>query len=248
MSHNGISEPGPGNAGESAASPPETPELLDAHSRRRHGLALRIVGSLVVMLLAATYGTYLWHFHGPASKDPAAWGQFGDFVGGTLNSLVGLLTVLGLAWTVTLQMRQLDLSRQALLDAQHEMHAAATERKEAARTLKDQTDALLVQARMAVETLEQARLTAKAQAEAADHQLMATIAMQEQADEAKRSARTQSLHAALQATYSELAELQRLANAKAALRAEADDDQLTRVKARKAALVKALHDAADELL
>lgn len=142
MSHNGNSDPGSGSPGEdaaeTAAAPPAKrctppgPGFLDAHSRRRQGWALCIVGGLVLLLLAIIYGTYFWHFHGPASGDPAAWGQFGDFVGGTLNSLVGLLTVLGLAWTVTLQMRQLDLSRQVLLDAQHEIRQAEIERRETA--------------------------------------------------------------------------------------------------------------------
>lgn len=108
----------PAVAGQQA---PDRPESLDPLSRRRLFRALGIAGGLVLGLLAASYGPYLGHFHGPASTDPAAWGQFGDFVGGTLNSLMGLLTLLALVFTVVLQTRQLELSRDELRATRHEL-------------------------------------------------------------------------------------------------------------------------------
>ncbi|MGN8144034.1 hypothetical protein ACTJK3_24410 [Pseudomonas sp. 22105] len=41
----------------------------------------------------------------------AAWGQFGDFVGGTLNPMVSLLALVGLVFTILLQQEAMMLSK-----------------------------------------------------------------------------------------------------------------------------------------
>lgn len=41
----------------------------------------------------------------------AAWGQFGDFVGGTLNPMVSLLALIGLVFTILLQQEAMMLSK-----------------------------------------------------------------------------------------------------------------------------------------
>src|SRR5574338_115442 len=42
------------------------------------------------------------------------WGQFGDFIGGVTNPLVGLLGLAGLLWTIYQNQRELMLSRKEL--------------------------------------------------------------------------------------------------------------------------------------
>lgn len=137
----------------------ERPEFLDAHSRHRLAWALGIAGGLVLLLLAGTYGAYFLRFGGLPSGDQGHWGQFGDFVGGTLNSLMGLLTVLALVFTVVLQTRQLELSRDELRATRAELARSTAAQRDAATAMNGQ--------------LEQARLTAQAQREAAAH-LLAT--------------------------------------------------------------------------
>lgn len=177
MSDNDFSSPPAAPAPDPAAADQAPAEFLDAHSRRRLAWALGIAGGIVLLLLAATYGAYFMRFGDQPSGDQGTWGQFGDFVGGTLNSLLGLLTLLALVFTVVLQTRQLELSRDELRATRDELARSTAAQRDAAAAMNGQ--------------LEQARLTAKAQAEAADHQLMAAMAMQEQAEAARSAAQAQ---------------------------------------------------------
>lgn len=43
-----------------------------------------------ILLMAVVFGLYFLQFHGPPSTSKADWGTFGDFVGGTLNAILGL--------------------------------------------------------------------------------------------------------------------------------------------------------------
>lgn len=85
---------------------------------RRGAYAL---GGAWVLLVAA----YALRFHGHGWGDPAAWGQFGDYLAGLLNPLIGTLTLVGLAATVVMQGR---LLQQALEDSKEQ-------RKEVAHSL-----------------------------------------------------------------------------------------------------------------
>jgi hypothetical protein len=62
----------------------------------------------------------------PITTDPNYWGTFGDFLGGTLNPLFGVLTLLGLMLTVWLQMETLDVQRKELKTSNEEL-AKSTE-------------------------------------------------------------------------------------------------------------------------
>ena len=75
---------------------------------------------LIALLVAVTLmafgviGLYSYRFHGSLAADQAVWGQFGDYVGGTLNPLVSSITLLGLLLTVLLQRKELqEASRDA---------------------------------------------------------------------------------------------------------------------------------------
>lgn len=51
------------------------------------------------------------------SKDPGAWGQFGDFVGGALNPLIAFLAFYWLTQSIRLQRQELTETKAALVDA-----------------------------------------------------------------------------------------------------------------------------------
>jgi len=56
-----------------------------------------------VLALAFAVGSYIVYFGSlPIVADSAAWGRFGDFVGGILTPLVGLLAILALLWSMRL--------------------------------------------------------------------------------------------------------------------------------------------------
>lgn len=71
---------------------------------------------------------------GQIANAKAAWGQFGDFVGGTLNPLVSLLALVGLVFTILLQ-------HEAMMRVQKD--AAASQ-----KALSDQTRLSLEAARL----------------------------------------------------------------------------------------------------
>ncbi|MCY1223156.1 hypothetical protein D9M72_352680 [compost metagenome] len=65
-----------------------------------------IVGALVV--LGVTIGPWLWKFYQPISlnslsDDPARWGLFGDYIGGTLATILAALSFGGLMYSVIQQ-------------------------------------------------------------------------------------------------------------------------------------------------
>lgn len=66
---------------------------------------------------------WLQYYFSNASNDPADWGTFGDFLGGTLNPIFGLLGFLVLIRTLSLQRQQLDDQRQAMQQQQEDIQA-----------------------------------------------------------------------------------------------------------------------------
>jgi DNA-binding XRE family transcriptional regulator len=91
-----------------------------------------------LVLLAAVLGFYFRQFNGPLSPDPERWGQFGDYLGGTLNPLLAFLSLIALVLTVSMQRRQLEIAREQLSNSREELEAT---RAELARTADAQTQA-----------------------------------------------------------------------------------------------------------
>ncbi|WP_312447035.1 hypothetical protein [Stutzerimonas nitrititolerans] len=74
---------------------------------------------LLVAIAAAIIvtATYISHFPGEASTTHSRWGEFGDFVGGTLNPIFGFLTIISLLVTIKLQTKELAISSKSLARA-----------------------------------------------------------------------------------------------------------------------------------
>ena len=88
--------------------------LLDTIASKQMITLLGWLVAVALVIIAATYAFYFTHFHGTFSNDPGVWGQFGDFVGGTINPILTFLTFMALVFTVVLQTRQLEHSREEL--------------------------------------------------------------------------------------------------------------------------------------
>lgn len=72
-------------------------------------LLIAVISALIVV------GVYLYYFSGiPVKVDPAPWGQFGDFFGGTLNPIFGFLSVMALLAALVIQGRELKVSSEEL--------------------------------------------------------------------------------------------------------------------------------------
>lgn len=65
-----------------------------------------LVGFSVVAALGVV-GMYMWQFTFELSPRQDVWGQFGDYIGGTLNPLFSLTALLALLYTIVLQSREL---------------------------------------------------------------------------------------------------------------------------------------------
>jgi uncharacterized protein YoxC len=66
---------------------------------------------LALMILGAYVLNFTVRHETVVSADPAAWGQFGDYVGGLLNPIFGFLAFLGVLWTLHLQTVQLTITK-----------------------------------------------------------------------------------------------------------------------------------------
>lgn len=67
-----------------------------------------IIGGLFIGTAAALLPWALT-FWGSSSTDPASWGQFGDYLGGTLATLISMLALVALLFTFGQQQKQIDL-------------------------------------------------------------------------------------------------------------------------------------------
>jgi hypothetical protein len=124
---------------------PEHPEEPKTPDLRRWLIALMIAGALV---LSGVFGTYIAFFHDHDFKtDSENWGQFGDFVGGAANPIIGFLSLVAFVLTLLLQNRQLQisvtelrLSRQELELTRHELHRAAKAQELSEQALRAQAN------------------------------------------------------------------------------------------------------------
>lgn len=94
-------------------------------SQSRSDSLVRAMGGLMAtafVVLIAAHVAYAFKFHAqPVSGDPAAWGQFGDFIGGVANPVIGLLTLLAFTLTILLQSKQIDIAHAELAHARDEL-------------------------------------------------------------------------------------------------------------------------------
>lgn len=99
--------------------------------KKDYFLYLGILGIFLFIIMLCIYAIrfspltpeWLQYYFSNASNDPADWGTFGDFLGGTLNPIFGLLGFLVLIRTMSLQRQQLDNQRQAMQQQQEDMEA-----------------------------------------------------------------------------------------------------------------------------
>lgn len=69
-----------------------------------------IVGVITIILLIVV-GLYIWNFHErKLSQDPEEWGQFGDYIGGTLNTTISILNLVLIAY-LTIKFAKIEENR-----------------------------------------------------------------------------------------------------------------------------------------
>lgn len=72
---------------------------------------LNIIIYILSLTIIIIIGSYIWNFHQhKISDDPGNWAEFGDFIGGTLNSVIGILNLFLLAY-LTLKIAKIETKR-----------------------------------------------------------------------------------------------------------------------------------------
>lgn len=95
-----------------------------------------------LVAVVSVWGFYLWQFSDGLSDSQETWGQFGDFVGGTLNSVFGFLGFLILLSSLRLQAKELAETRQEL-KASSEAQRMQAKHFEREAKKKDHADAII---------------------------------------------------------------------------------------------------------
>lgn len=105
---------------------------------------------LAVAILVIVFAAYFLHFSRYGlSGDTGAWGQFGDFVGGTANPLLGFITIILLVLTIIIQSKQLSISSRELELSRRELELTRTELTRSAQAQELSEKALRAQAKSA---------------------------------------------------------------------------------------------------
>jgi uncharacterized membrane protein len=105
-----------------------------------------VLGAMVALILVVS--AYVCTFSGGPIAKQDVWGQFGDYIGGTLNPILSFLALLALLLTIVLQSYELRLTRQEM-----ELSRVAQQKTEVA--LADQANTLreqLAEARRSANT------------------------------------------------------------------------------------------------
>lgn len=104
--------------------------------------------ALAVIVLIVIFGVYIYKFGTLSfSNSHEAWGQFGDYIGGTANPIFGFLSFIALILTLGIQNRQLqvsaielELSRKELEMTRIELARSATAQEASEKALREQAE------------------------------------------------------------------------------------------------------------
>lgn len=89
---------------------------------------LILIVAIASTCLGAAFFTYLLFFGSQGfSSSQETWGQFGDFLGGTVNPLMSFLALIAIVLTIILQSKQIELSKIELSLSRQELTATREE-------------------------------------------------------------------------------------------------------------------------
>lgn len=112
-----------------------------------------LVAAIIILLVVCTM--FFVTFPEKIPTDRENWGQFGDYFGGTLNPILSFFSLIILVLNLTLQSKQLELTRQELNNSKAELEATREELKKSsaaqeqtAKSLSTQTEFAEISARL----------------------------------------------------------------------------------------------------
>jgi len=103
-------------------------------------------GLFALFCIVSIFGYYkiiFWNF--TITSDTESFGQFGDFIGGTLNPILAFLSFMALLYTIKIQTDELKLSREELEATREELKGSRIAQQEQSESLKLQNKATELQ-------------------------------------------------------------------------------------------------------
>lgn len=86
-----------------------------------------VVG-IVIVLIGVVLGLFIYNFYTyPLAENSEKWGQFGDYIGGTLNPILAFLSFSALLFTIYVQVKQLNFADEQLKRTLDELNLSRTE-------------------------------------------------------------------------------------------------------------------------
>lgn len=101
--------------------------------------------SILALIFISVYGVYFFNFPNGLSEKQDVWGQFGDFVGGTLNPILSFITIYILYRTIILQQESLEKTSAALTLSQNTYELSRTELSKSTEILVTQNKLIQLQ-------------------------------------------------------------------------------------------------------
>ncbi|MDD3467969.1 MAG: hypothetical protein PHE67_12545 [Campylobacterales bacterium] len=98
----------------------------------------KIIISVAILISIAVIGFYFFNFNGAVTLKQEVWGQFGDYLGGTLNPVFGFLSLIILLYVLRQNERALKMPKKELKLTRKELKNSATALAEQSETLKIQ--------------------------------------------------------------------------------------------------------------
>lgn len=103
-------------------------------------------GLFAFFCIVSVFGVYSISFKDFSFiADTEKFGQFGDFIGGTLNPILAFLSFMALLYTIKIQMDELKLSREELEATREELKGSRIAQQEQSESLKLQNHATKLQ-------------------------------------------------------------------------------------------------------
>lgn len=97
---------------------------------------------IVIFLIIGVIGLFIYNFYSyPLAENSEKWGQFGDYIGGTLNPILAFLSFSALLFTIYIQVKQLNFADEQLKRTLDELNLSRTELTLTRDELKRSADA-----------------------------------------------------------------------------------------------------------
>jgi hypothetical protein len=129
----------------------------DIKTRPNNGRFFGHIIRYAAVSILAVFSVYFYSFHSTLSKDASSWGDFGDFIGGTLSPILTFVSIIALVHTIELQRQQLQIARKELKNSKVELRLTRQELEKSAKAqavtamvLQKQAEYALITTRLSV--------------------------------------------------------------------------------------------------